>query len=80
MSCSQVFVVLVSGQLEFHVMAADHCLCCHGLQIKRCKTDSIMELEWDNLERPEATNLLTLYQLSTRKTKVGGYVVVTCFA
>lgn len=30
-----------------------------------------MELEWDNPERPEATNLLTLYQLSTGKTKVG---------
>lgn len=30
-----------------------------------------MELEWDNPDRPEATNLLTLYQLSTGKTKVG---------
>lgn len=41
------------------------------LQIKRCKTDSAPVLEWDNPERPEATNLLTLYQLSTAKTKVG---------
>eukprot|EP00775_Hariotina_reticulata_P005134 gene5134-5374_t len=38
-------------------------------KIKRCKTDSAPVLEWDNPERPEATNLLTLYQLSTAKTK-----------
>ncbi|WIA22676.1 hypothetical protein OEZ85_001087 [Tetradesmus obliquus] len=38
-------------------------------KVKRCKTDSFTHLEWDNAERPEATNLLTLYQLSTSKTK-----------
>ena len=43
--------------------------CVGALQIKRCKTDSSPELEWDNPERPEATNLLTLYQLSTGKSK-----------
>jgi hypothetical protein len=40
------------------------CGCC-VVQIKRCKTDSVPALEWGNPERPEATNLLTLYQLST---------------
>ncbi|KAF8066270.1 leucine--tRNA ligase [Scenedesmus sp. PABB004] len=38
-------------------------------KIKRCKTDSFPELEWGNPERPEATNLLTLYQLATGRTK-----------
>jgi hypothetical protein len=40
------------------------------LQVKRCKTDSFPYLEWGNEERPEATNLLTMYQLSTGKTQV----------
>lgn len=30
-------------------------------KIKKCKTDAFVGLEWDNPERPEATNLLTLY-------------------
>lgn len=30
-------------------------------KIKRCKTDSIVGLEWDNPDRPEATNLLNIY-------------------
>ena len=30
-------------------------------KIKRCKTDVIKGLEWDNPERPEATNLLNIY-------------------
>jgi tryptophanyl-tRNA synthetase len=30
-------------------------------KIKRCKTDPIVGLEWDNPERPEATNLLNIY-------------------
>mmetsp|Transcript_6273 Transcript_6273/g.7019 ORF Transcript_6273/g.7019 Transcript_6273/m.7019 type:complete len:443 (-) Transcript_6273:80-1408(-) len=30
-------------------------------KIKKCKTDAFKGLEWDNPERPEATNLLTLY-------------------
>jgi tryptophanyl-tRNA synthetase len=30
-------------------------------KIKRCKTDSYVGLEWDNPERPEATNLLSIY-------------------
>lgn len=47
------------------------------LQIKRCKTDSFTTLEWDNPERPEATNLLTMYQLSTGKTKVCRPIPIT---
>eukprot|EP00879_Flechtneria_rotunda_P017772 GHRR01018631.1.p1 GENE.GHRR01018631.1~~GHRR01018631.1.p1 ORF type:complete len:274 (+),score=78.26 GHRR01018631.1:861-1682(+) len=38
-------------------------------KVKRCKTDSFLALEWDIPERPEATNLLTIYQLATGKTK-----------
>lgn len=30
-------------------------------KIKKCKTDAFVGLEWDNPERPESTNLLTLY-------------------
>lgn len=30
-------------------------------KIKRCKTDSLPGLEWDNPARPEATNLLNIY-------------------
>lgn len=30
-------------------------------KIKRCKTDTFEGIEWDNPERPEATNLLTIY-------------------
>jgi tryptophanyl-tRNA synthetase len=35
------------------------------LKIKRCKTDAVMGLEWDNPDRPEAANLLALYQAVT---------------
>jgi len=31
-------------------------------KIKKCKTDAFKGLEWDNKERPEATNLLTIFQ------------------
>lgn len=31
-------------------------------KIKKCKTDAIVGLEWDNSERPEVTNLLSIYQ------------------
>jgi tryptophanyl-tRNA synthetase len=31
-------------------------------KIKKCKTDAVNGLEWDNPERPEATNLLSIYQ------------------
>ena len=31
-------------------------------KIKRCKTDALPGIEWDNPERPEATNLLNIYQ------------------
>lgn len=31
-------------------------------KIKKCKTDAFQGLEWDNPERPEATNLLSIYQ------------------
>jgi tryptophanyl-tRNA synthetase len=30
-------------------------------KLKRCKTDSIEGIEWDNPDRPEATNLLNIY-------------------
>lgn len=30
-------------------------------KIKRCKTDDIKGIEWDNEDRPEATNLLNIY-------------------
>ncbi|XP_022981001.1 tryptophan--tRNA ligase, chloroplastic/mitochondrial isoform X1 [Cucurbita maxima] len=38
-------------------------------KIKRCKTDSFSGLEFDNPERPECNNLLTVYQLVSGKTK-----------
>lgn len=38
-------------------------------KIKRCKTDSFKGLEWDNPERPEATNLLNMYMSVTGKSK-----------
>lgn len=49
-------------------------------KVKRCKTDAVDGLEFGNPDRPEANNLLTLYQLATGKTKVrrshgGGRVV-----
>lgn len=38
-------------------------------KIKRAKSDSIVGLEFDNLERPEAHNLLSLYQLLSGKSR-----------
>ncbi|CAH9082445.1 unnamed protein product [Cuscuta epithymum] len=38
-------------------------------KIKRCKTDSLSGLEFDNLDRPECNNLLSIYQLVSGKTK-----------
>ncbi|KAK7311703.1 hypothetical protein RJT34_10003 [Clitoria ternatea] len=38
-------------------------------KIKRCKTDSFPSLEFDNSERPECNNLLSIYQLVSGKTK-----------
>ncbi len=38
-------------------------------KIKRCKTDPIRGLEFDNPERPECNNLLGLYGLLSQKTK-----------
>ncbi|NEO54040.1 MAG: tryptophan--tRNA ligase [Okeania sp. SIO3B5] len=38
-------------------------------KIKRCKTDPVKGLEFDNPERPECNNLLTLYRLFSGKTK-----------
>jgi len=38
-------------------------------KIKRCKTDAVKGLEFDNSERPECNNLLTLYELFSGKTK-----------
>jgi tryptophanyl-tRNA synthetase len=38
-------------------------------KIKKCKTDPFKGLEFDNPERPECHNLLSLYQLLSGKTK-----------
>ncbi|KAJ0911288.1 putative aminoacyl-tRNA synthetase, class Ic, tetratricopeptide-like helical domain superfamily [Helianthus annuus] len=38
-------------------------------KIKRCKTDSFPGLEFDNPDRPECNNLLSIYQIITNKTK-----------
>lgn len=38
-------------------------------KIKRCKTDSFTNIEWDNADRPEATNLLTILQAVTGKSR-----------
>lgn len=38
-------------------------------KFKRCKTDPVRGLEFDNPERPECNNLLTLYMLLSGKTK-----------
>lgn len=38
-------------------------------KVKRAKTDMFDGLELDNPDRPEATNLLTIYQLATGMTK-----------
>lgn len=40
-------------------------------KIKRCKTDALVGLAYDDA-RPECTNLLTIYQLCSGKTKVRG--------
>ncbi|CAN0118268.1 unnamed protein product [Phaeothamnion confervicola] len=34
-------------------------------KVKKCKTDAFQGLEWDNPERPECKNLLTIYQAVT---------------
>lgn len=39
-------------------------------KFKRAKTDAFEGLEWDNPERPEAKNLLTIYQCVTGMSKV----------
>lgn len=38
-------------------------------KIKRCKTDPVRGLEFDNPERPECHNLLTLYAILSNQTK-----------
>lgn len=38
-------------------------------KIKKCKTDTLVGIEWDNPDRPECTNLLNIYQSVTGKTK-----------
>ncbi|MDX1977139.1 MAG: tryptophan--tRNA ligase [Pseudanabaenaceae cyanobacterium bins.68] len=38
-------------------------------KIKRCKTDLTRELEFDNPERPECHNLMSLYMILSDKTK-----------
>ena len=41
------------------------------MRLTSLQTDTTDGLEFDNEERPECSNLLTLYQLATLKTKVG---------
>ena len=38
-------------------------------KIKKCKTDQVLGLEWDNSDRPESANLLGLYQAMTGKSR-----------
>lgn len=38
-------------------------------KVKRCKTDSFIGMEYDNPERPECQNLLSIYQIVSGKTK-----------
>ena len=38
-------------------------------KIKKCKTDSVLGLEYDKPERPEVHNLLTIYQLVSNQTR-----------
>ena len=38
-------------------------------KIKKCKTDPVKGLTFDDAERPECDNLLTLYQILSNKTK-----------
>lgn len=38
-------------------------------KIKRCKTDALVGLEWDNPDRPEAANLLNLLQAVTGQSR-----------
>ena len=41
-------------------------------KVKGAKTDAFDGLEWDNPERPEARNLLAIYQLATGMSMVSG--------
>ncbi len=64
---------MVSEQIAVHViLMVGSCrlilLCCFKViarKIRRCKTDSKQGLEWNNPERPECSNLLTIYQAVT---------------
>lgn len=38
-------------------------------KVKACKTDSSIGLEFDNPDRPECRNLLSIYQLTSGKSK-----------
>jgi tryptophanyl-tRNA synthetase len=38
-------------------------------KIKRCKTDTFVGLEWDNVQRPEASNLLNILQVVTGQSR-----------
>lgn len=38
-------------------------------KIKRCKTDAFVGIEWDNPDRPEATNLLTILQAVSGRSR-----------
>ncbi|MCO5560053.1 hypothetical protein L7F22_013659 [Adiantum nelumboides] len=43
-----------------------------SMKIKRCKTDSMIGMEFDNPDRPECSNVLSVYQVVTSKTKEVG--------
>jgi tryptophanyl-tRNA synthetase len=38
-------------------------------KFKRCKSDSVIGLEWDNPDRPECTNLLNIYRSVSNKSR-----------
>lgn len=38
-------------------------------KIKKCKTDSMKVIEYDNVDRPECTNLVQIFQVVSGKTK-----------
>ncbi len=38
-------------------------------KIKKCKTDQLVGLEWNNVDRPECGNLISIYQLLSNRTE-----------
>ncbi|GMN40013.1 hypothetical protein TIFTF001_009244 [Ficus carica] len=59
----------VSSILSFDIAVLSTGMKVIAYKIKRCKTDSFPSLEFDNPERPECNNLLSIYQLVSGRTK-----------